>query len=161
MVTRIGEEIVKKAVVDQGGDLPESSGFDMLLRASTGSRYLKDLDIRARPKVPIVGVGAPAEVFIKPLEARLDCPVLIPENHDVGNAVGAVLSQVTETVTVRIFPKDFKYIVFGPGSSPMVFTIEPGVYVPGYGGIRIEDDVVVKKDGCELLTTANKEPKVI
>lgn len=43
----------------------------------------------------------------------------------------------------------------------MVFTIEPGVYVPGYGGIRIEDDVVVKKDGCELLTTANKEPKVI
>lgn len=122
MVTRIGEEVVKKAVVDQGGDLPESSGFDMLLRASTGSRYLKDLDMRARPKVPIVGVGAPAEVFIKPLEARLDCPVLIPENHDVGNAVGAVLSQVTETATVRIFPKDFKYIVFGPGSSPMEYS---------------------------------------
>lgn len=43
----------------------------------------------------------------------------------------------------------------------MVFTIEPGVYVPGFGGIRIEDDVVVKKDGCELLTTAGREPKVI
>jgi Xaa-Pro dipeptidase len=43
----------------------------------------------------------------------------------------------------------------------MVFTIEPGVYVPGYGGIRIEDDIVVKKDGCELLTTASRDPRVI
>jgi N-methylhydantoinase A/oxoprolinase/acetone carboxylase beta subunit len=122
MVSRIGEEVVKKALVDQGGDIPESTGFDLLLRASTGSGVLKDLDIRARPKVPLVGVGAPAGVFIKPLEARLGCPVLVPENHDVGNAVGAVLSQVTETATVRIFPKDFKYVVFGPGSSPMEYS---------------------------------------
>ncbi|MDW5562253.1 MAG: aminopeptidase P family protein [Methanomassiliicoccus sp.] len=43
----------------------------------------------------------------------------------------------------------------------MVFTIEPGVYVPGVGGIRIEDDVVVTKRGCESLTSANKEPRVI
>ncbi len=39
----------------------------------------------------------------------------------------------------------------------MVFTIEPGVYIPGYGGVRIEDDIVVKKDGYELLTTADRE----
>lgn len=122
MVTRIGEEVVKKALVDQGGDLPASTGFDLLLRSSTGSKVLKDLDVRARPNVPIVGVGAPAEVFIKPLESRLGCPVVVPANHDVGNAVGAVLSQVTETATVRIFPKDFKYIVFGPGSSPMEYS---------------------------------------
>lgn len=123
MITRIGEEIVKKAVVDQGGDLPNlSSGFDLLLRSSAGSHTLRDLNVRATPKVPIVGVGAPAEVFIKPLEDRLCCPVMVPENFDVGNAVGAVLSQVTETATVRIFPKDFKYIVFGPGSSPMEYS---------------------------------------
>jgi N-methylhydantoinase A/oxoprolinase/acetone carboxylase beta subunit len=123
MVTRIGEEIVKKGVVDAGGDLPEgSTGFNLLLRSSAGAGVLKDLDVRAAPKVPIVGVGAPAHVFIKPLEARLGCKVLIPENHDVGNAVGAVLSQVTETATVRVFPKDFKFIVFGPGSSPMEYS---------------------------------------
>jgi N-methylhydantoinase A/oxoprolinase/acetone carboxylase beta subunit len=83
---------------------------------------LKDLDVRAKPKVPIVAVGAPVEVFVKPLESRLGCPVIVPDNHDVGNAVGAVLSQVTETVTVRIHPKEFKYIVFGPGGSPMEYS---------------------------------------
>ena len=38
----------------------------------------------------------------------------------------------------------------------MVFTIEPGIYIENKGGMRIEDLVVVKKDGVEVLTTLEK-----
>ncbi len=38
----------------------------------------------------------------------------------------------------------------------MVVTIEPGVYIPGWGGIRIEDTVVVKNGGCEVITRSDK-----
>jgi Xaa-Pro aminopeptidase len=43
----------------------------------------------------------------------------------------------------------------------MVFTIEPGVYVEGFGGVRIEDDVVVEERGCRVLTGADRGLKVI
>lgn len=39
----------------------------------------------------------------------------------------------------------------------MTFTIEPGIYLPGIGGIRIEDDILVTKDGCEVLTSTSKK----
>ncbi|MFC1632449.1 M24 family metallopeptidase [Candidatus Omnitrophota bacterium] len=39
--------------------------------------------------------------------------------------------------------------VLAPG---MVFTVEPGIYLPGWGGVRVEDMVLVKKNGAEVLT---------
>jgi len=38
-----------------------------------------------------------------------------------------------------------------------VITIEPGVYIPGTGGVRIEDDVLLEPDGCRLLTGSPRE----
>lgn len=42
-----------------------------------------------------------------------------------------------------------------------VVTIEPGVYISGWGGVRIEDTVVIRKDGCEIITNTSKELMII
>mgnify|MGYP003420492110 FL=1 len=43
----------------------------------------------------------------------------------------------------------------------MVYTIEPGIYLPGVAGVRIEDDVYVTADGVEILTKFPKTLQVI
>ena len=39
----------------------------------------------------------------------------------------------------------------------MVLTVEPGIYIPELGGVRIEDDVIITKDGVEIITHSPKE----
>ncbi len=39
----------------------------------------------------------------------------------------------------------------------MVFTIEPGIYIPGWGGIRIEDNVVLTETGCDSMSTFGRD----
>lgn len=49
-----------------------------------------------------------------------------------------------------------------PGSGQMILrenmavTVEPGIYLPEWGGVRIEDTVLVKADGCQILTASSK-----
>ena len=43
----------------------------------------------------------------------------------------------------------------------MAFSCEPGVYLPGEFGVRVEDLVIVTEDGCEILNSDNKELEIL
>ena len=71
--------------------------------------------------------------------------------HALGHGIGM---SVHERPTVNYMNKQ-KLI---PG---MVFSVEPGIYIPGWGGVRIEDMVQVTERGCRVLTGIPKELKDI
>lgn len=71
--------------------------------------------------------------------------------HALGHGIGL---EVHEAPTLSRYAKDTL-------EEGMVFTIEPGVYVPGFGGVRIEDMFVLEEKGIRQLTHSSKELIVI
>ena len=67
--------------------------------------------------------------------------------HSLGHGVGL---EVHEMPTVRTADK-FKL------KKNVVITIEPGIYIPDSGGVRIEDMLIIKENDCELITKSSKE----
>ncbi len=71
--------------------------------------------------------------------------------HGLGHGVGIEIHEAP-----RLNPEATGVLEAG-----MVITIEPGVYLPGQGGVRIEDLIVVTQDGCEVLTRTQKELEIL
>jgi len=67
--------------------------------------------------------------------------------HGLGHGIGL---EVHEAPSLSPRSED----TLEPG---MVATIEPGIYIPGFGGIRIEDDVVIRESGCDVITGFPKD----
>ncbi|HEX4607640.1 MAG TPA: Xaa-Pro peptidase family protein [Urbifossiella sp.] len=88
----------------------------------------KDVDAAARKSLTAAGYG---ENF----------------THGLGHGIGL---EIHEAPRIRANSTD----VLEAG---MVVTIEPGVYIPGWGGVRIEDDFLIQRDGCQRLTTLPRE----
>jgi len=67
--------------------------------------------------------------------------------HSLGHGVGLEVHEEP-----RLSQKNTEPLEVG-----MVATVEPGIYIPGWGGVRIEDLVVIEAQGCRLLSAAPKE----
>jgi len=67
--------------------------------------------------------------------------------HGLGHGIGLEIHEAP-----RLSPQSEDTLEVG-----MVATIEPGIYVPGFGGVRIEDDVVIEKESCEVITAFPKD----
>jgi len=89
-----------------------------------------------RPGVEISKIDEIARGFIRK-KGFGDC-----FGHALGHGIGLEVHE-SPSISGR------NHAVLKPG---MIFTIEPAVYLPGWGGIRIEDMILVTRKGCEVLT---------
>lgn len=121
------------------GHNPMSSEYDLVLAANRNAIatvkpgvVLSEIDHAARSVITAGGYG---EAFV----------------HRTGHGIGSSVHEpypVSASSQVRCVPG-------------MIFSIEPGIYVEGRGGIRIEDLVVVTEDGCEVLNAYPKDQPVL
>lgn len=122
-------------------------------------------------------IGQPSETEIKDYNLVKDCQAQIIAMLKPGISCAEL-----ERYARKLLGKKEKYFIHGLGhgiginihetpglknlakeklNEDMIITIEPGIYLPNKYGIRIEDDILITKNGHEILTSTDRELKII
>jgi hypothetical protein len=108
----------------------------------------------------VVGIGAPAHVYVPLVEKLLGAKVIVPADHDVGNAVGAVCSIVAESVEVQIHKRDNTFFVYIPDKEPIeVERLEQAMYAAKEGAAAYVRKKVVEAGGTDISVLVEVEMK--
>ena len=123
--------------------------------ASHRAREVHDAVRRAHDRaIASVGVGQSRFAVDEAARSSLDSAGMAAAfGHGTGHGLGLEVHEDPRIVRRRP-DADLRDEHLAPG---MVFTIEPGAYFPGWGGVRIEDDVALTDRGAELLTDVTTE----
>ncbi len=117
--TLVAEAVMTKVFDDRFRNWYDD-GSKVLMRRLVSKTRTDTVEILPKFKIPIVGVGAPSQFMMEDLSERLNAEVLFPEHNDVGNAIGAITSKVSESLSATIAPTpDYRYMASIPfmGSS--------------------------------------------
>jgi N-methylhydantoinase A/oxoprolinase/acetone carboxylase beta subunit len=160
MGARMAEELLKKAVLDASGEVPSGKAAEFLLDAITGMAQANGIDVACRLDRPVVGIGAPAHVYVPLVEKLLGAKVIVPADHDVGNAVGAVCSIVAESVEVQIHKRDNTFFVYIPDKEPIeVERLEQAMHAAKEGAAAYVCKKVVEAGGTDISVLVEVEMK--
>ena len=104
VVVQAGQVILETALAEEGAALaPEGDHAGKLfIDRALGAVPPGNVKVAVSLKLPVIGVGAPAETYLKPLAGTLHTALLVPPHAEVGNAVGAVVGGVAQTVHISI-----------------------------------------------------------
>ena len=114
---KLCKELMKALISEDMGEMDlGSTGRAILMKAIDGSSH-KDFRCAITLGRPIIGIGAPSGVYMRWVGEALGSEVYISDDSDVGNAIGAVCSSVSESIKFVIRPllpmrEDAKYEVF-------------------------------------------------
>ena len=102
---KLCSELMAELLSEETGTRALGPGGEDLLSKAISGEPGRDYGCSIRVTKPIVGIGAPSGMYIPWVGEALGAEVLIHEDSDVGNAVGAISSSVSETVKVLIRPE--------------------------------------------------------
>ncbi|MCX6650349.1 MAG: hydantoinase/oxoprolinase family protein [Methanomassiliicoccales archaeon] len=105
VIQKIAREIIYRLVYEDTGKMSHcevcDSFYEKMITHRAGIDYSADIRVHKN----IIGIGAPIAAYLPSVAERLHTSLLMPQNSDVGNAVGAITGSIMESVEVLIKPK--------------------------------------------------------